>query len=65
MTSIASGMPRDFFIGGCHANDRIGDPGGIVILHVATDAAQFMDDGHADVREVLWIADAGQLQDER
>jgi hypothetical protein len=32
---------------------------------VAADAAQFMHDRHADLAEMLGIADAGQLQDMR
>ena len=34
-----------------------------MVLHVAADAAQFMHDGHADLPEMVGIADARQLQD--
>ncbi len=54
-----------FLVGGGHADDGIGDAGRFVVLHVAADAAQSVHDGNADGAEVLGIADAGKLKDQR
>ena len=52
-------------VGGLGADDRIGDARDIVVLHVPADATQFVHDRHADLRQMLRIADARQLQDVR
>ena len=37
----------------------------VVVLHAASDAAQFVVDGDADATEMFGIADAGKLEDVR
>jgi hypothetical protein len=48
MTSPANGRPRERSLAVCGALDRVRDPRGIMVLHIAADAAQFMHDRHAD-----------------
>ena len=45
--------------------DRIGDAHDVMVLHVLADAGQRVHDRHADLREMLGIADSGQLQQMR
>jgi len=52
-------------VGGLRPDDRVGDARDIVVLHVLAHAAQFMHDRHADLPEMLGIADPRQLQDVR
>ena len=51
--------------GGLGALHRVGDAREIVVLHVAADARQPMHHRHANLGQVLGIADARQLQDVR
>ena len=48
-------------VGGPGADDRVGDARGVVVLHVAADAARFVHDGYADLGEMRGIADTRQL----
>jgi hypothetical protein len=52
-------------VGGLGAEDRVGDGRDVVVLHVLADAAQLVHDQHADMPEMIGIADPGQLQDVR
>jgi len=63
MTSPEGGQSARALVGGLDADDRVGDARGIVVLHVLSDAAQFMQDRHADLPEMLGITDPRQLQD--